>query len=193
MKVLFIGAHIDDIELNCSGAVQKHIEKGDDVTFLTFSDCDETHLGIHQQYQKARDLLQIKQIVDCRFIQRIFSEQRQKILNQMLNINADIIYTHDQSDIHQDHLVVAEESIRAFRKSTIITYCNPRNMGEFIPNYFIDISDQILKTKIECVSCYTSQRKDYMSPEAIASSARFYGIMAGKKYAEAYRIIRMYG
>ena len=39
MKVLFIGAHYDDIELGCGGTILRHIEKGDDVFYLGLSNC----------------------------------------------------------------------------------------------------------------------------------------------------------
>ena len=37
MKVLAIGAHPDDIELGCAGALLRHVEAGDEVTMLVMT------------------------------------------------------------------------------------------------------------------------------------------------------------
>ena len=46
MRILAVGAHPDDIEINCAGTLIKCIKRGDEVTFCHMSDGDMGHVTI---------------------------------------------------------------------------------------------------------------------------------------------------
>ena len=64
---------------------------------------------------------------------------------------------------------------------------------QFIPNYFVQLDDDDLKTKIDSINMYKSEIKKYPFPrssEGIKTLAMYRGMQAGVKYAEAFKLIR---
>ena len=51
-----------------------------------------------------------------------------------MNFNPFIIFTTSMNDIHQDHKVIYEESIRAFKFENLLSYEIPWNTKNFKPN-----------------------------------------------------------
>lgn len=191
MKVLFVGAHIDDVEINCGATISRYVREGHDVTCVALSDCDEIGLGILKEFSRSMDILGCTGEVKS-FKQRVFSQHRQAILEFLLFLGPfDRVFTHSQNDLHQDHSVVGIESMRAFYGCDILTYCNPRNMG-LSANYFVSVTREDVDKKIRSVMCYKSQKKKpYMTRGAITSLASVYGVASGVKYAEGFNVIRI--
>jgi len=107
-------------------------------------------------------------------------------------------------DSHQDHVVVAETALRIFREGQNIWHYEivQFNRGRFIPNLFIDVSEQIhWEDTDECMSfaerknyilqnCFPSQKgKSYFDEEVIMGNMRTRGQQCGRtvKYAEAFQ------
>ena len=121
-RILFLGAHPDDIELGC-GALIAHIIGHADVRCVTLSDNQNnpalTNL-VAEHYRSMSVLGVLKdQIILKDFETRNFPRDRQAILEFLYELNRefkpDIVFTHTQSDIHQDHDVVRVEALRTFR------------------------------------------------------------------------------
>lgn len=188
-KYLFIGAHTDDIELSCGGTIYKLVQEHY-IHCLSFSFCNKPELG--EEYDASLSLLGVNFISLSNFPSRIFTKHRQDILNSLYSLTGfDFIFTHSVDCIHQDHKVIARESLRAFKGKNLITYSQPWNTNEN-PNYFVELSEQQLEKKIEALACYKSQaHRAYMSPDFIRAQARYNGIKCGKLYAEAFKIERL--
>ena len=65
-------------------------------------------------------------------------------------------------------------------------------INKFIPNYFVDISDY-MSTKLEILEIYKEELGKHPFPrslEGIEALAKIRGISAGKKYAEAFNMIK---
>ena len=65
------------------------------------------------------------------------------------------------------------------------------------PNYYVDVTKSF-DNKIEASSCHKSQIKKYEShgfdvPKNLKTIAKFRGIQANCKYAEAFQVIKMIG
>lgn len=194
MKVLFIGSHCDDIEINCGATISKYVREGHEVHCLALSDCDEE--GLLEEYFESMKYLGVKNIGHGVIKQRVFSEQRQSILNTLIGVKNEIlfdrVFTHSVHDIHQDHKVVAEETIRAFRGCDILTYCNPYNSTYLAGNYFVEVSLEDMHNKINAVNLYKTQKnKTYMRGNVIMSLADVRGVQAGCTQAEAFEVVRM--
>lgn len=119
----------------------------------------------------------------------------------ILNIRPHIILLCGPS-FHHDHTAVYEASIAALRPT--INYCpeeilvaeNPTYMhsknpyNEFIPNYFISMNEKEIEKKINNFKLlFPSQLRktgNVLSPEGIKAWARYRGIEARCKYAEAF-------
>lgn len=120
----------------------------------------------------------------------------------------EIIFTHHGGDVNIDHQRTFEAVITATRPmedefvKTIITFETPSGTEwrassdpkHFIPNMFVEISKENLNAKIKGMESYEFEKRPYphpRSPEALEILAKQRGIMVGKKYAEAFSIIRI--
>ena len=94
-------------------------------------------------------------------------------------------------DLHQDHSTIAMEGLRAFKRTTILSYELPWNNLNFSTQGFVIVSEAHLKKKTTALSCYESQHhRYYMSEEFIKSLAITRGTQIGQKYAEAFEVVR---
>ncbi len=200
---LFISAHADDAEFGCAGIIQKLIASGSRVTSLVFSICraaaDTSKYTEDVRRYECEEAAKILGITDLRILDypvRDFPNHRQKILQSLVDISRsnsfDLVFTHWQQDIHQDHEVIANESFRAFKggKATLISYEVPLDCQGFIPNIFIPLTEEEVARKIEAIWCYKSEidRRSYFSRDVVESALGYRGPFAHTKYAEAFEL-----
>ena len=119
----------------------------------------------------------------------------------------DVIFTHHGGDLNIDHQRTFEAVITACRPmefetvKTIITFETPSGTEwrassdpkHFIPNIFIEVSEDNLNAKIKGMESYEFEKRPYphpRSPEALKIQAQRWGIANGKDYAEAFCLIR---
>ena len=119
----------------------------------------------------------------------------------ILEIEPDLLMVTGPS-FHHDHTAVYEATIAALRPTSKFipkevyilenpTYVHSGNpMSKFLPDTFVELSeDEILKKIENFKKFFPSQVRDnenYLSPEGILSWARYRGIEARVKYAEAF-------
>lgn len=196
MKYLFLGAHTDDIELCAGGTVAKLIELNNDVHFMAFSSCQSEQ--IETEWNESLNILRPSQSNLAYFKNRLFSENRQDILDRMIqlrdNIEYDYVFTHSTLDGHQDHRVIGQESIRAFKNTNLITYIAPWNQigSQPIDNYFVSLELKHVQKKIESCMAYKSQiNRPYMNEDFLWAQARIAGIKCQSEFAEAFQVLKI--
>ncbi len=123
------------------------------------------------------------------------------------NFQPEIIFTHHGGDLNIDHQLTFEAVLTACRPmeheivKTIITFETPSGTEwrassdpkHFIPNFFIGVSEENIKAKINGIESYEYERRIFphpRSPEALKIQAQRWGIVIGHEYAEAFNIIR---
>ncbi len=126
---------------------------------------------------------------------RCFPEQRQKILDKMIGLQKkyqpDMVFLPSANDTHQDHQTIAQEGFRAFKRTTMLGYEVPWNNLDFRTSCFVDVSENHLKSKINALDKYESQKhRNYANEEFIRSLALTRGVQIGKRYAEAFEVVR---
>lgn len=202
-KVLILAPHTDDGELGCGGAISKFVEDGMRVYYAAFSVAEKSVPDgfpkdvLETEVNKAMEVLGIPK-TDLRIYRygvRTFSYRRQDILEDIVSLRnelqPDLIFTPSPNDLHQDHKVVAEEAIRAFKRFTILGYEEPWNNISFDTVSFIPLEERHIKKKIEALKCYETQRyRSYLNEEFIRGLARTRGTQIEVKYAEAFEVIR---
>lgn len=184
MKILYIGSHVDDAELSCGGTIQKL-----GGTIIPLSYCGRTELA--EEFHQSKDVLGASGYAH-QFTVREMMQERSAVAKHLMACQMyDTIFTHDIADVHDDHRVVAEESLRIFKRQNIFTYIAPWN-GDESPNYFVELTEQQLETKIRALECYKSQaHRPYMNPDFIRAQARYNGMRCGKLYAEGFKVVRL--
>ncbi len=200
-RVLFLGAHPDDIELGC-GALIHHISPISQVHCVTFSDNQKNPLlkdVVDEQYRSMAILgVPKERAIYGPFTTRVFPQARQEILEYLLKLRAqvqpEIIFVHSKQDVHQDHLTMTEEALRAFRGITLLGYDVVRSSYGFFPHFLVEVSEADVKAKIEALGQYGTYRdKYYFSPELTRSIMVRHGALAEKPFAEGFDILRIVG
>jgi LmbE family N-acetylglucosaminyl deacetylase len=183
MKVLFVGAHTDE-EICFAGAIQHYIGN---CFYVAFSNCGLPELS--KEFRASCDILDVNSVVSTLTVRNF---DRQSIADFLYDQQKDFdcLFTHSANDVHPDHRIVGEESLRVWKKS-LITYLAPWNGGEE-SNYFIELTGDQLEKKINALWCYRSQsHRPYMSSDFIRAQAVYNGIKCGKLYAEAFKVERL--
>jgi len=190
MKYLFVGAHIDDLELCAGGYVARCLDYGHEVSILVLS---HEYNGVSLMHEWLESMKVLKpdfcEIKD--FNTRNFNLYRQQILDLLFTKKGyDYVITHSANDFHQDHQVVGEESIRAFKHTNLLTYTGVWNSRGHKQNYFVELTEAHVQKKIQALACYYSQdSKPYLNSNFIKGNLITNGVIAGTKYAEAFEVI----
>lgn len=200
-RVLFLGAHPDDIELGC-GALIHHIAPMSDVLCVTLSDNQKNPLlkNVVEEHYKAMAALGVQKdkVLLGQFTTRIFQDARQDILEYFLKLRNDfkpnIIFVHSKQDVHQDHNTMTDESLRAFRGITLLGFDVVRSSYGFFPHFLVEVSEDDVNSKIEALSQYETYRdKYYFNNELTRSIMVRHGALAEVPFAEGFDILRIVG
>ena len=120
-----------------------------------------------------------------------------------LDLDADVVFTHDDGDLNMDHRVVADAVKVATRPTTrrsasLIGIEVPGTSiwrgSPFVPNLYVDVTRE-LERKVKAFRCYPSEQKAPGTPqsaEGIRTLARYHGMNSGSEHAEAFRLVRGY-
>jgi LmbE family N-acetylglucosaminyl deacetylase len=199
--VLFLGAHPDDIELGC-GALIHHIAAISHLHCVTLSDNQKNPQlkNVVDEHYKSMAILGVprENANFGKFTTRIFPDSRQDILEYFLKlreeIKPDIIFVHSRQDVHQDHLTMTEESLRAFRGITVLGFDVVRSSYGFFPHFLVEVTEQDVNAKIEALSQYETYRdKYYFNSELTRSISIRHGALAEIPFAEGFDILRIVG
>ena len=200
-RTLFLGAHPDDIELGC-GALIHHIAKGSDVTCVTLSDNQKNPALTRVVAEQLKSLailgVSSERVRFGPFQTRIFPHARQEILEYFLalreELEPDLIFVHSDHDVHQDHLTMTQEALRAFRGITLLGFDVVRSSYGFFPHFLVEVDESDVEAKIAALAAYeTYKDKYYFSSELTRAIMVRHGALAEVDYAEGFEILRIVG
>lgn len=210
MKILAIGAHLDDIEIACGGTLAKAVEAGHEVKVLIMSKSGYTNKegGVQRSDEiaveeglNALHKLGVQDIEILDFATKdipFHSDVVNEIDLRMSAMHPDIIFTHHPFDTHQAHEGVAKATIAAARRMNTVFFYEPitpsgRSYVAFNPTLYVDI-EQTLDKKIESLKCHKSEYNKFGAEdwiEGVRCRCGFRGYEIGKKFAEAFEILRL--
>ncbi len=203
-KIMVISPHTDDMEFGCAGTIHRLIQQGCEIYSVIFSICEDSvpeglpkETLMTEMYNASKIIgLQKENITVFRFPVRKFPQFRQEILENLVKLNRkyepDLVLTLSSSDIHQDHHTIYQESLRAFKYSTILGYELPWNDLQSTHQCSIKLNEQNIKTKINAIECYKSQNfRHYKNKNFFFSQAQLRGMQNRTLFAEAFEVIRL--
>lgn len=200
-KVLFLGAHPDDIEIGC-GALINHIVQRTEILCVTLSDNQKNPelkkiKGEHFRSMKVLGVPEDK-IAFGPFITRVFPDARQEILEYFLKLRKDfqpdLIFTHSKQDVHQDHNTMTNEALRAFRGITVLGFDVVRSSHGFFPHFLVEVTEENVNAKIKALAEYETYRdRYYLNAELTRSIMVRHGALAERPFAEGFDILRIVG
>jgi N-acetylglucosamine malate deacetylase 1 len=203
-KILVLAPHTDDGELGCGGTIAKFCAEGKEVWYVAFCLCSKSLPSslpadtLAHECKKATAVLGIKEshLILFNYEVRELPQSRQAILEELLQlnkkINPDMVLLPAASDVHQDHQVIHQEGMRAFKNTTFAGYELPWNNYSFRTNFFVKLSQQDLNKKVEALKAYQSQaHRNYMKEDFITGLATVRGVQCDSDYAEAFEIYKL--
>jgi len=202
-RALVLAPHADDGELGCGGTLARLVEQGTTVYYVTFSIC-ETSVPegfprdiLATEVKKAIHVMDVSpdHLLVYRYPVRHFPQHRQEILEDLIRIRCeiepDLIFVPSSDDIHQDHQVIYQEGLRAFKHRNILGYEVPWNNLTFTASAFVHLEMRHIRKKIDALRQYESQQhRSYWNEDLFISLAHIRGTQAGVDYAEAFQVIR---
>lgn len=200
-RVLFLGAHPDDIELGC-GALLHQIVRETDILCVTLSDNQKNPdlKKVKDEHIRSMKILGVpeEKIVLGPFQTRVFPDSRQEILEYFLKLRKefqpDLIFTHSKQDMHQDHNTMTDEALRAFRGITVLGFDVVRSSNGFFPHFLVDVTEEDVNKKIEALTQYETYRdRYYFNSELTRSIMVRHGALAERPFAEGFDILRIVG
>jgi LmbE family N-acetylglucosaminyl deacetylase len=208
-RILFVGAHCDDVELIGGGLLARACFAKRRVGVLVFSDHrgiidDQAAAQARQEFADNLAWLRAESNTEIRdhsgimlpACQGVFQSDRGALYAAMeaLRDQYDLVVTHAPTDTNQDHRQVAEEASRVFKAhASLLGGEFPNNdLGGFTPQVYISLSARELAAKARMVSRYRSQDfggRPYIGDEVVLALARLRGSQIREAAAEAFTVI----
>lgn len=198
LNILCLGAHCDDIEIGCGGAILRFIEERPqmvNVHWVVFSSTPEREVEARMCAQAflagaAAVKVEVHSYRDGFFPQR-WAEIKEEFERLKREFDPAIVFTHTRDDFHQDHRVVCDLTWNTFRNHIVLEYEIPKYDGDLgRPCVFVQLSGPVAKKKASLImGHYRSQAsKHWFTEDTILSLLRLRGVesAATTKYAEGF-------
>lgn len=162
----------------------------------------------------AKDALSLFNIKDIKFHNlpcgrldtKPIIEINKIIEKEIKSFNPETVLTHAEDDTNNDHRIIFRSIMMATRPGiyknlkTIASFevlsSSEWNFSEaFTPNFFEVLTLKELNLKWKALKCYKTETQSFPHPrseQGIKTLARYRGMQAGFKYAESFKIIRMF-
>ena len=195
-NILLLGAHCDDIEIGCGGALMGLVRTYPKArfTWVTLSAdaqrAAETRAAAAQLLAGAAEVA--IQVEGFRASYLPHCGEALKDYFETLKSHApDLIFTHARHDLHQDHRVVNELTWNTFRDHAILEYEIPKFDGDLgTPNIYVPLPRADIERKCNILlDCFPSQSaRQWFTRDTFMALARIRGIEcnAPEGFAEAF-------
>ena len=200
-NILAIGAHPDDIEFGCLGFLKFNSNTAKIHVYVASAGSIEDHSSGKKRVKETKQALAV---LNCSslFVRNkkgIGQDDFQEILADIEGIleqaEPELILTHGPNDTHQEHRLLYDIVVSAARrrKLSILRYSIVSNNATFLPNFFFELSEPMVKMKMQQLACHDSQNdKFYMSKEYIERfHSRPLTQLHEMKYCEAFEVERI--
>ncbi len=208
-RSLFVGAHLDDIELAAGGTAARLTGLGAEVKFLVMSSSEYTNYdGSHFRHAddaisegvEAARTLGVTDLEILRFPAKDVENHSTVVesINRTIDdMQPTTIFTHWPFDTHRSHANTALATIAAGRYFNTILMYEPitpsgRSYVGFRPQLYVDVSDSI-ERKLDALRCHRSEYAKYGEQwiEGVEARSRYRGYEMKAKYGECFEVSRL--
>lgn len=198
MKVIAFGAHPDDIEIGMGGTIAKHASTGDRVV-MVITVIPNNRQQRRREAERAADVLGAELIVlDIPPLELGHTRSVIKRFDQILaEVSPDVIYTHWNSDSHQDHVAVSLATITATRDNNCALLMYEQTIpGGIVPwgfraQSYVDITPY-MHIKMQSIGMHKSQLRanGELWVQGVRGRAMYRGYQVNAEYAEAFEVVK---
>ncbi len=194
--ILLVGAHCDDIEIGCGGAVLRLAARYPTARFVWVTLSSDAQRAAETRAASARLLdgvadatVRVEQFKGSYFPH--IGPDLKDYFDGLKSFQPDLILTHCRHDLHQDHRVCSELTWNTFRDHLILEYEIPKFDGDLgAPNVFFPLTRVEMQRKCDTLmECFPSQQaRNWFTRDTFEALARLRGIEcnAAEGYAEAF-------
>jgi LmbE family N-acetylglucosaminyl deacetylase len=197
VKLLFLGAHSDDIEIGCGGTVLELLSSYSNVhvAWVVFSSAPEREREARRSAARFLERAVTQEVMVMNFRDGFFPYEGARIKETFeqlkTGVDPDLIFTHYRGDRHQDHRTISDLTWNTWRRHLILEYEIPKYDGDLeAPNLFVPLAQAVCARKIQIIlDVFRSERnKAWMTEDTFRSILRLRGVecAAPEKYAEAF-------
>ena len=205
-RVLVLAPHTDDAELGCGATIARLLDEEARVTVAAFSTAVESLPAgsaadrLKLEFLAAMETLgvPVEDVIVYDYPVRKLSYFRQDVLEELvrlkLQVSPNAVFLPSGTDLHQDHQVLFNEGLRAFKHMTVWGYELPWNHISFSANGFVTLEQRHLDRKLAALQAYSSQielARPYFSRAFVEGLARVRGVQAHCEFAEAFEVLRI--
>lgn len=193
-RLLFLGAHSDDLEIGCGGTVLELARRYPKAKVRWVVLSADAERGREAQ-KSARQLLRgFKQptirLATFRdgFLPQAYGEVKEYFEGLKQEDPPDLIFTHALRDRHQDHRLVAELTWNTWRDTAILEYEIPKYEGDLgAPNVFVALSMPVARRKVaHLMRHFASQRsRRWFTADTFDAHLRLRGIECNAPHGRA--------
>jgi LmbE family N-acetylglucosaminyl deacetylase len=195
--VLCLGAHCDDIEIGCGGALLRLLESTKNVTcyWVVASAGPQREAELRNAAERFLAGAAQSQVITWQFkdgyLPFMGAEVKDAFERLKRELTPDLIFTHYRDDLHQDHRLINSLTWNTFRDHAILEYEIPKYDGDFrSPNFYVSLNDEQCRRKIRyLMECYASQQAHgWFTEETFRSVLRLRGVESASPggYAEGF-------
>jgi LmbE family N-acetylglucosaminyl deacetylase len=199
LQVLCIGAHCDDIDIGCGGAMLALLEnyRRVDATWVVMGSTPVRERELRASARRFLRRAQTARVLVHKFRDGFFPAQYaaiKEIFESLKQLpDPDLVFSHHRADLHQDHRVVAELTWNTFRNHLILEYEIPKYEGGLTtPSAYVSLTRAQAERKIAILwGCYQTQRaKRWFTEDTFRAMMRLRGIESGGKsgWAEGFHV-----
>jgi LmbE family N-acetylglucosaminyl deacetylase len=196
LKVLCLGAHSDDIEIGCGGAILRIAEQYPDCEFhwVVFNAIGQRESEARRAaalFAGARLKGPLLKTFEDGFMPFVGSEVKAVFENELKQLSPDLVFTHNGNDAHQDHRLICQLTWNTFREHFILEYEIPKYDGDMgRPSVFVPLEKELCQKKVDYLmdAFQSQQKKRWFQPDTFFSLMRLRGMecAAPSGYAEAF-------
>ena len=193
-RLLFLGAHSDDIEIGCGGTILTLAKNhpGLDILWVVFSAEGKRRQEARSSAEQFLQNVKHSKVVVQKFRTSYFPGELEVIkeyFETLKSFQPDLVFTHYREDRHQDHRVLSDLAWNTFRDHVILEYEIPKYDGDLgSPNFFVPLDRKVSGQKAEtiCAAFSTQAGKHWFSEETFLALMRLRGMECASEYAEAF-------
>ena len=200
-RVLCLSPHPDDVEYSMSGMVDVNRDTQFDTICMSFGGEDDptAHPDRFEEVREFWSVMGCDNInlnFEYGFVGRYKESKWIDLIENRYLGDAQCIVLCSSNDAHFEHRIVNSIANPLTRKNkiSIIEYRSPSTISGWVPNFFVELSDELLDRKIKSLQQFETQTDaPYFWEDTIPSfHTEFSATKRGVKYVEPFKIIQLF-